>query len=76
MAPNMKPPPTMHSNHAGKNAPSMEKIGSHALRRGMLNSNAAVRAEFFQEVVCETFWKAFAEHLKQYARQIIDKDYT
>lgn len=66
----------MHSNHAGKNAPSMEKIGSHALRRGMPNSNAAVRAEFFQEVVCETFWKAFAEHLKQYARQIIDKDYT
>ena len=66
----------MHSNHAGKNAPSMEKIGSHALRRGMPNSNAAVRAEFFQEVVCETFWKAFAEHVKQYARQIIDKDYT
>ena len=66
----------MHSNHAGKNAPSMEKIGSHALRRGMPNSNAAVRAEFFQEVVCETFWKAFAKHLKQYARQIIDKDYT
>jgi len=76
MAPNMKPPPTMHSNHAGKNAPSMEKIGSHALRRGMLSSNAAVRAEYFQEVVWETFWKAFAEHLKQDARQIIDKDYT
>jgi len=76
MAPNMKPPPTMHSNHAGKKAPSMEKIGSHALRRGMPSSNAAVRAEFFQEVVCETFWKAFAEHLKQDARQIIDKDYT
>ena len=76
MAPNMKPPPTIHSNHAGKNAPSMEKIGSHALRRGMPSSNAAARAEFFQEVVCETFWKEFAEHLKQYARQIIDKDYT
>jgi len=76
MAPNMKPPPTMHSNHAGKNAPSMEKIGSHALSRGMLISNAAARAEFFQEVVCETFWQAFAEHLKQDARQIIDKDYT
>ena len=72
MAPNMKPPPTMHSNHAGKNAPSMEKIGSHALRRGMPSSNATARAKFFQEVV----WKAFAEYLKQVARQIIDKDYT
>ena len=76
MAPNMKPPPTMHSNHAGKNAPSMEKIGSHALRRGMLSSNATVRAEFFQEVTLETFWNVFAEHLKQDARQSIDKDYT
>jgi hypothetical protein len=76
MAPNMKPPPTMHSNHAGKNAPSMEKIGSHALRRGMTNSNAAARAEFFQEAVCETFWQECAEHLKQDARQSIDKDYT
>jgi len=62
MAPNMKPPPTMHSNHAGKNAPSMEKIGA--------------RAEFFQEVTLETFGNVFAEHLKQDARQSIDKDYT
>jgi hypothetical protein len=57
----MKPPPTMHSNHAGKNAPSMEKIGSHALRRGMLSSNEAARAVFFQEVILETFWQDFAE---------------
>ena len=62
MAPNMKPPPTMHSNHAGKNAPSMEKIGSHALRTGMPSSNAAARAEFFQEVTLETFGEDFAEH--------------
>ena len=42
----------------------------------MPSSNAAERAAFFQEVVCETFWKAFAEYLKQDMRQIIDKDYT
>jgi hypothetical protein len=54
----------------------MEKIGSHALRRGMLSSNATERAEFFQEVTLETFGNVFAEHLKQDARQSIDKDYT
>ena len=53
--------------------PLVRSVHSYAF--GVLR-NAAARAEFFQEVVCETFWKAFAEHLKQDARQIIDKDYT
>ena len=42
----------------------------------MLSSNATARAEFFQEVTLETFWNVFTEHLKQDARQSIDKDYT
>lgn len=42
----------------------------------MLSSNATARAEFFQEIILDTFWQEFAEHLKQDARQIIDKDYT